>query len=69
MVVKTVVGVTVMPFVSLSVIVTLWLVVPNAIPVDGLLIVKIPVSSPSAIKSSLTVMVTCPVLLPSGMVI
>ena len=69
-VVKGVVGVMVTPAVSLSVIVTLWLVVvPNAIPVDGVLIVKVAVSVPSTRKSSLTVRVTCPVLLPFGMVI
>ncbi|NQE38095.1 hypothetical protein E5S67_05879 [Microcoleus sp. IPMA8] len=69
-VVNPVVGVTVTPAISLSVIVTLWLgVVPNPMPVEGLLIVKVAVSAPSTRKSSLTMMVTCPVLLPSGIVI
>ncbi|WP_199247752.1 hypothetical protein [[Phormidium] sp. ETS-05] len=43
--------------------------VPSKIPAEGLLMVRVAVSSSSSIKSLATVRVTCPVLLPSAMVI
>src|SRR4028119_359517 len=54
---------------SLSVIATLpVVVVPRTIPLEGFLIVKVPVSLPSTSASSLTLTVNEPVVLPAGMV-
>src|SRR4028119_2531897 len=54
---------------SLSVIVTSpVVVVPRTIPLEGFLIVNVPVSLPSTSASSLTLTVNEPVVLPAGMV-
>ena len=54
---------------SLSVMVIFCaVVVPNAIPADGLLIVKVAISVPSTSASSATVKVTVPVVAPLNMV-
>ena len=54
---------------SLSVIATSPVfVVPRTIPLEGLDIVKVPVSLPSTSASSLTLTVNEPVVLPAGMV-